>query len=436
MLGITNSTVAPQKGKDNPNESTIIYVSNATTQELLVGDTVLVELGAKSTATEYDKVYSANGFAAPIVFFDDQSFMTSICYDCEKFTYLNGTWSLQNANDIYGDLAGYSGIYQYHSPNIISWLNLNLTQGSIVNTDAFTLIPNSACYLGEYNGQHYCSVKSANDIRPYDPATNTSGTAILDAAGTFRNGFLIGNEGFLVSTSGAVSRFIIDAEGNISWNGSNTISSAFYPLHVTGTSIGHYIFATSSIDKTYRTPETATTTNCTMLVYRIMEDKTVKKVDLPLFRLFETTPCMFNYDYRNQILCVGTRENVYFYQFNPTDLSFTQIQWALDLPIKENTYCYQAYVSPAQSHIVVIARTSSTSFALRIYHTSGELERIVDNNPYHYIANSCVTGVYTGQIDSHGKYGVQIIAPKAVEVTLQTMNGDADEVTFSGGLQA
>lgn len=429
MIGSTNSF--GMAGRDKK-----IYATNNSNETLAVGDKVMVNFGVTSELSPTDFSFTVEaGRVCPLVFFDDYNFLESHGSNTYFYSYQDLVWKVMYAQGIYGSNMARNQLLRYHSSGVISSVAINKgstgATGFLVGQNFLQTLPSNYFYLGKYNDVHYCMKTGSNDVYEYNYNTNTVGDLKLSGDGVTENAVLLGNRGLLVNTSGVVEFFEIDNQDDFSITATCALGGSFNLLFATGVTAGHYLFVTNSFAGVYQDNQTPGS-NSLLFVYQIGENNTIKKVSIGCLQVFETTNCVINYDDRNQILSVGTKDQVFFYQFNQNDKTIVPLNIALDVPSNNLGFCFWPFISPNKETAVVLHKSDVDNFHVYCYVLGKMKYQIVNNSSINYLPDNSFTGFVTQLANASGEYEVEVCMPDDAQISITT-NVAADSVEFLGG---
>jgi len=436
VQGITNALVLSESGGGD-----MIYLKNESGATISQGDKVLFTMGTtgSSTPTTFSHTRDTTNFVInPICFLDNGAFVTSFNSTGYLHILANGTWSSGAANSMYSQWGGY-GTYQYFSDGTIAYWGRYDTQilsGLVSGSGRAQIGPYNNAYMcmGKYDDTTY--ITSGTSVYSWDRDNNTV-TSVLspsigDSTGTAQ-GFarVYGSRLIFQGTSNNQCK-IYSITGASSFTQLSLSTVTGRVLFATGLEQGDYIFVTDNYAAYYNLTTTAQTAH--LFCYQVQSDNTLKQVTVPALSLFETTNCFFAYDNRNNVLSVGTEDNVYFYQFNTLGKTFSIIDVALSsLPTALTGFAYKTMMSPDKSTVVVYAK-DSTACNVNVYSLSTAYSRIVPNSAYYYNLTTSFTGFATGETDSSGNYEISTVLPSVVDVEIK-VNVEPDEIIVIGGAE-
>lgn len=413
-----------------------IYLANASGATISAGQKVLCNLGTIGSDTPTTKTNSTSTTYRPIVFFDNNTFAVTKSNSSAVYSELglkvDGAWTItQSSLYVTSNL---STVFVYDSNGLISYSPLigDGGYGYFMNrvSGELTRITNSSTsyrYLGESAGTHY--IMKYNSTPPfaiYDIDTNTVGSTVTPTDVYYVFGKIIGNKGVFYSSSGYIDVYSIADTGFTKLSG--TLVSSIIPLYITGADVGDYILCTDDATN-YLTPTSAPASH--LFCYQIQSDYSIKRVTVPALALFENKSCVFCFDNRNNVLSIGTDDNVYFCEYE--DGVFKNLNVVLDtLPTNTNGYNYKTMMSPDKKTIVVYAKETTAS--IYVYRLTVAEHKIVTNSALNYQVDTSFTGFATGNTDSSGRYEVQTVLPSAVDYVLGT-DLEPDETTIYGGVE-
>lgn len=422
-----------------------IYLPNESGATISAGDKVLFTLGTNMSANDdsFTVVYKSDSWFAPICILDNRSFvitgegnMSGNYYNGYLFTIINNTWTKGPQSTVYS-LQG-SGSYHYFDNGYINFYNNGsnaLSQFMYASGSINVANDSSKKYAGDYNGFSYV-------------ITNSSGTEYVQkwnkVDNTFTNIFhinsfnpywgyhrIFGNRLF-TSSSEKYRIYTIENDTTFTLLTSGTIASNCYFLEATGLSAGDIVFAVS--DWTHSYSGSSLTNTAFLYCYKIQNNGSLAPYSVPELKIFESTPCYVAYDNRSNILSIGTKNEIYFYEFDTTNKTFTRISvFHTALPIPANDLPLKVQMSPDKSYFVVYARNAVAN-AVYVYTNQESYQRIVPNSQYYYDLTTSFTGIATGETDEDDNYEISTVLPQIVESKIIT-DLEPDEVIIKGGAE-
>ena len=174
-----------------------------------------------------------------------------------------------------------------------------------------------------------------------------------------------------------------------------------------------------------------------MIIYKIVENGTGgRTVELAtdVLKQFQTGDCLAQFDLRNDVLTIGTRDNVFAYKFNRETMSFEQLPYKFDLtPNTANKFCYRLSLSPDLSKAIVTLRSTANDMRVTLYVLGNTKWEIVDNQVFNYNSTTSYIGYATGNVDEDGKVEVEMLLPDEVDIQVETnIDVNESEIIFEG----
>ena len=137
--------------------------------------------------------------------------------------------------------------------------------------------------------------------------------------------------------------------------------------------------------------------------------------------MFQSENCLIFYDNRNDVLTIGTMDNVYAYKFNRDDKKFEQLNYTFMLPDNINqNYCYRLAFSPDMSKAVITVKSTYNTMSVTLYTLGNANWEIVDNQVINYNATTSFSAITTGEVDEDGKVEVKMTLPDKVDLVIDT----------------
>lgn len=427
MIGHTNCCLTATEGGGDT-----IYLANASGSTINAGQKVLCNLGSVGSDMPTTKTSSTNTVYRPILFFDNDTFAITRSNQtgvyAEYGSRANGVWTITESSLC--NTSSLSSIFVYDRNGLINYSPIagQTGVGYFIDKASGTLsqIVSGYRYLGEYDSTHYVmQYNSTPPFATYNISTNTVGTTLTPSTGSYTFGKIIGNK--CVACNSSYFNIFSVADTGFTLLNYTALSSAI-PLYVTGADVGDYIFCTEN-NTNYLTPTSAPASH--LFLYQIQADYSVLPVTVPVLAIFENKSCVFCFDNRNNVLSIGTDDNVYFCEYE--DGVFKNLNVVLDtLPTNTNGYNYKTMMSPDKKTIVVYAKETTAS--IYIYTLTTADHKIVANSALNYHLNTSFTGFATGETDSAGRYEVQTVLPSVVDYVLGT-DLEPDETIIYGGVE-
>lgn len=427
--------------------SDTIYLPNNSGSTITAGDKVLFTMGAtgSSTPDTFTTDYTTSNRFGAICVLDSSSFIISGYASNENgylFTRVNETWT-QGAKSISYASAGY-GVYHYFSDNYIN--SYNEIQGSDINSRFVTAAGTDMVaantyrkYAGYYNNSHYVSAASSSTYGLYkwNTSDNTLTSVLSISSLNPDNGFsrIYGNR--LIATGGN-KYYIYSMTDDVTLTqlSTGTVATDLKMIEATGLErglvAGDIVFAVNNYNAEYSGYQMTGKSN--LYCYEVQSDYTLAYKEIPELKMFESTPCYVAYDNRSNILSIGTKDEVYFYEFDTTTKDFTRLNISHStLPTPADNVPLKTQMMPDKGTFVVYAR-SATANAVYVYSLTTVGNSIVPNNQYNYDLITSFTGFATGNTDSSGNYEVKTVLPEIVNTNIIT-NAEPDEVIITGGAE-
>lgn len=423
-----------------------IYLPNESGATINAGDKVLFTMGAtgSSTPDTFTTDYTTSNRFASVCILDNSSFIISGYASNENgylFTKVNETWTQGAKSTNYAN-AGY-GVYHYFSDYINSY---NEIQGSDIFSRFVTAAGTSMVagntyrkYAGYYNNSHYVSASSSTTYGLYkwNTSDNTLTSVLSISSLSPDNGFsrIYGNR--LIATGG--NRYYIYSmtdDVTLTQLSTGTIATDLKMIEATGLErglvAGDIVFAVNNYNAEYSGYQMTGESN--LYCYEVQSDSTLAYKEIPELKIFENTPCYVAYDNRSNILSIGTKDEVYFYEFDTTTKDFTRINISHSiLPTPAGDIPLKTQMMPDKGTFVVYAR-SATANAVYVYSLTTVGSSIVPNSQYYYDLVTSFTGIATGETDEDGNYEINTVLPPIVESKIIT-DLEPDEVIIKGGAE-
>lgn len=424
-----------------------IFVENSTGSEINSGDKVLVTAGVspKVLGSGFNIANNTSDFQDWGCCFSDND-NAFILYNniWTKYTYLNNKWTSTNVNN--WTKPGNSGFVFFPNGTIhLSGSNAGSRKCFLHNTNT-TPISDDYFYLGRYKGKDYVINRGITWVRDYDFVNNIIGTTDLTE---FPENYCDlcyldeeTGEGFYIPENKKITFFYIDDNGAFQVNNKVALSivSGSDLVTFTGTRVGDYMFFATNYNNKYTTNATENgAEKSSLIVYKIVDNGDGKKSLMFVedeFKLFQLEDCLVQFDMRNDILTVGTRDNVYAYKFNRDGMVFEELPYTFRLTDNTNqVYCYRLMFSPDMSKAIITLRPTRDTMDVSLLILGKAGWEIVSNQHFNYNSSNSFTGIATGNVDDLGRYEVEMTLPEKLDLKVVTdVNVTEDEIIFEGVL--
>lgn len=433
---LTNLPTAIESIPTGGGGDTIYLANKSSKQTYLSGDKVLFTLGTAGDDETYDFTRTLIGSALnPPIFFDNFSLVVSDSQSGNLYSYINNEWTQEPSSSIYADWAVYA-TYQCFDDEVSYYGNVGYSYYSgIVTKDSKKLVygSNDNQYMGKYSERY---AYFAHDVGVYiwDLANNTS-TALFSNAGIGGARFarLFGTKMIYQGDYNCKIYELANYSTLSSMLLNQTLSERI--LFATGLDEGDYLLTTDNYSAYTNTSSTPVTAH--LICYK-MKNGMIEYVQDPVLSMFENTSCFVSYDNRSNILSIGTKDNVYFFEFDSTTKQFSPLNVIIQssaFPVTINDFPYKTMMSPDKTQVAILGRNQSLStFYINVISLSSSDRAIVDNSQYNYDITTSFTGFATGQTDISGKYEVSTVLPEVVTSYLNT-DLEPDEAIFEGDVE-
>ncbi|MBQ8750171.1 MAG: hypothetical protein IJZ30_00860 [Alphaproteobacteria bacterium] len=440
VKGISNAVI----GDVNAEGCEKKFVTNTTTNTYDKGEKVLVNLGIRPSELSrgYDLTSTSPEKDRGSVFVDDNNVIVYFINNGRyKYTFENHQWNALDINSwISYSYPENSGICTYKDGTVrlgcASYQGAisSSTTGILMTSSSLRALPSGYSYMGSYNGKSYAYYSEGNVINVYDKLANVVSDSVLDLANQTSNAYL-GNDGygFVYDTVGNVYFIKVNDDGSVV--NEKTIATGFRvgrydsnPVVLytqTGANIGDFLFFVTNYGYCYNYLGSSTQKQISNLItYEIVDDgnggRTIKERP-DLFNKFQTDNCLIQYDNRNDVLTIGTMDNVYAYKFNRDDRNFEQLNYTFMLPDNINqNYCYRLAFSPDMSKAIVTLRSDYQNMNVSLFTLGNANWEIVDNQVINYNATTSFSAITTGEVDEDGKVEVKLTLPDKVDLVIDT----------------
>lgn len=441
VKGITNAKVFSGKTLGE-----CVYFSKDASFGVEKGRRVLVDMGRYGEDDSKCYVISASSSYCDwgCVFIDNNTVIIFYRNAMTKFSYINGEWE-KNSISSFG--VPQSGGFVLFPNGTVSMFGFNassssaIQSGSILTNMYNRLLPTDITYLGRFNGIDYAVSYYYGHIYPYDMLSNTCGVKIGTLSSGICGGYLDekNGKGFVFTGSDKVIFFYIKDDGSIVLESNIGVENAGSMRMVgwTGCDVGDYLFfATNYASKYVNNSSISASVKSCLVVYKIVEDKygmRVIELDNETLRYFQENDCLVQYDNRNDVICIGTRDSVYAYKFNRGDDRFEPFYLGIQLFVITEPYCYRLALSPGLDKAFVSVRMEKSVIDCHMYDIGGAKRKIVKDDAVNYNSSSCFVGFMTGNLNSNGEAEVKVLLPDSVGVKFITnIDVENDEISFEG----
>lgn len=424
-----------------------IFVENSTGSEINSGDKVLVTAGVspKVLGSGFNITNNTSGYQDWGCCFTDND-NAFILYNSlwTKYTYLDDKWTSTNVNN--WTKSAQAGFIFFPNGTIYLSSSNSGHQACFLYSSTTTAIPTYHIYLGRYKGKDYVIYRSTHRVYDYDFASNTASTTILTQFTDINCNLCYldeeTGEGFSIPESKRITFFHIDDNGAFQVNDTIVLSIIGNSKLVTftGTRVGDYMFFATNYNNKYTTNSTENSAEkSSLIVYKIVDNGDGKKGLMLVedeFKLFQLEDCLVQFDMRNDVLTIGTRDNVYAYKFNRDGMFFEELPYTFRLTDNTNqVYCYRLMFSPDMSKAIITLRPTYNTMDVSLLVLGKAGWEIVSNQHFNYNSSNSFTGIATGNVDDLGRYEVEMTLPEKLDLKVVTdVDVADDEIIFEGVL--
>ena len=415
-----------------------LFVENKSGVDFVQGEKVLVNFGEveSSSAVVVNEQNSNKQFMS--AFLNDNTFLFKYYGKGYNYTYKNNEWvaSTFNASSInpQNTIINPDGM-------VVNTYWKGGYGGATIYTPGLERQMSSSGHtpIGEYNGVNYAVSSGSssiyyNNIYSYNPSTLTS-TTVLEGAfwSSITKCFLEGNNIFAAYERG-YKTIKINEDNTLTVLPEKSFGATVYPQFITGIGEGEILF-TSQSDNPFNGNFADTNSVLSTFVMSMSEDGVVlTPKTIPQLAQFETTNCFFFFDPRNDVLTVGTRDNVYAFQFDKETKSFNEIGLSLELPEKQENQYYHLFLSPDLSKAIVsVFNSSNYIITIKAYIMETVALNVYSDSASFYRGKTSFTGFATGNVDENGRVEVEMLLPEKIDLNIVTDIDVLDnEVIFEG----
>jgi len=435
-----------------------IYLPNESGATINAGDKVLFTLGTNDSAgaETFTTVYKSSlPTYSPICILDNYSFIIagrsdSSTYNGYLFTKVNNSWLQGSLNNIYTTVGANSVFQYFENGDIINNSYRNDYEGFITSVGRNKTIPgrDDCRYIGDYNGTSFLIYWYSGSIRvcTWDKAAGTYSQVLAITDFSSKDGLYRiftdtsfgtrmianNNKNYKIYTLSGTSTFTLLSQGNIGTDSNITFIGA------TGLATGDVVFAVDNYTYNYNAYAMASGTipsaSSHLFCYKMQSDGLLAYYGDTQLKLFENTPCYVAYDNRSNILSIGTKDEVYFYEFDTTNKAFNRISvFHTPLPTPTSNVPLRVQMTPDKSTFVVYGYSSSAN-PVYVYTNQESYQRIVPNSQYYYDLTTSFTGIATGETDEDDNYEISTVLPPIVDSKIIT-DLEPDEVIIKGNAE-
>ena len=344
------------------------FVTNSTTNTYTGGEKVLVNLGIRpSELSRGFDLKTNNGVRDYGSAFVDNNDVVSLypSYLSRKFTFSNNQWSDLDISS-WSAINIYNPFYRFYKDGFTTICNASILTGSdaskyftggVITTSTCYNLPSDYAYLGNFNGQDYAYSSKNKIVTKYDRYNNTIGDTVGSTGYFAITAFMDDNgKGAILRSNNTLGFFTINENNEFSYNNIITLGTPTTAMlaFFTGANIGDFLFFVTNYDTVYKSNSSSSPKQISNLItYEIVDDgnggRTIKERP-DLFNKFQTENCLIQYDNRNDVLTIGTMDNVFAYKFNRDTRNFEQLNYTFMLPDNTNkNFCYRLAFSPDMS---------------------------------------------------------------------------------------
>ncbi len=378
-----------------------------------------------------------------LIFTDNETALVYFVNAMRKYVFTSNSWSeIDISTWGYSNNAG--GFTTFKNGLIRLGENANTsTPSSLITSNGRIELPSSGMYLGEYNGQSYAYDMYNKKVFKYDLLSNTLGDTVLTNSHGGNNGSICyldsqTGKGFTVTRMSCIQFFDVDENGTFTENNyiNLNVKENEEIVGYTGADVGDYIFFATNCFSRYYINNTTAIPDSYLRVYKIVETLGKRYLELQnnMFKSFQVEDCYAKFDLRNDVLTVGTRNNVYAYKYHRDTKSFEELNTDFNLVANSNKYfSYRLAFSPDMSKALVTLRSETYLMDVTLYTLGSSSWKIVSNQKFNYNSTNSFTGFATGNVDSEGKVEVDIVLPETINLNIVTdVNVASDEIVVEG----
>ena len=440
VTGVTNAVIGKTEIET---EGDVVYAKSASGGVYHKGDKVIIKMGNLGT-DDLDKTLDAtsNYSNTGLVFVDNENAFVLFGNTSRKFTFYDNEWvetdiSAWKIPSNFGVMLFRNGLISLSAIDISS----NSSNGAILSNSLVKTISNCR-YIGEYNGVKYCCYVSGNDVYEYLVDENkNAGTLLLNGSRYNKNAYIddITGRGFLINDSDVIEFMYPGDDGKFVLENTFQVPlrDAAKLITFTGADEGDYLFFGTNFQASYNA--TTSSAMSQLIVYKIVynsEGKKVLELQEDLFKIFQIQSCFVQFDLRNDVLTIGTLNDVFAYKFNRETGKFEDLGVILDLPVNESKeYCYRLVYSPDMSKVMVTVRTSYNTMVVKIYTVKYDGIKIFGNDGFNYNSVLSFTGIVENEMDENEMYEVKTALPEQLKIVVKT-DGDVknNEIIVEGAV--
>jgi hypothetical protein len=427
-----------------------IFLPNESGSTISAGDKVLFTLGVKGSDTPETfttAYYLGYPNFNPICVLDNYSFIvsgrTGSSYNGYLFQKTNNTWTQGSISTLYGNTNMAYLTYQYFSTGYIPSCNYVNNNSYLVSSAGLTTAINDTYrYIGDFATTSYVAYSTSwqgnysGRVAKWDKGAGTA-TSVLTISGfaTHRGLYRIfgsrllacDSQNYKVYTISDSDTFTLLSQGTFGTDNKVRIIGA------TGLQTGDVLFMVNDYSDNYNNSGANTNPPATayLFCFKVQSDGTIIPYEDTQLKIFESTPCYVAYDNRSNILSIGTKDEVYFYEFDTLGKIFNRINITHStLPTPYSNVPLRVQMTPDKSTFIVYAYSSSAN-PVYVYTLTNLKHCIVPNSDYHYDLVTSFTGIATGETDEDDNYEISTVLPPIVDSKIIT-DLEPDEVIIKG----
>ena len=442
MIGQTNSLVGGLGG-------TLVFAKPLPSQILHKDDKVFVKQVDFNTEQTYTATVSGtaqthNTYIEPF-FLNDMVVLCLAPDNTFSFEYIKYATGWVAAMDAFlVDNLSYALFRTHTRGNFLVLGGKYLLISDAMHVDDVT--SNNCYYAGKFGNYDYAVSSLNGSVHLYHWGTKTADNAVLSQSLSYATHGADEGAGLLfVQDTNMVFYLIGYANDSFALKGYSALSG--FVVAYTGLGSGDYLFTVESHGATYNkhylstsdTTYVAGSGTCNLKIYISDGEGGVTAIGAssPLYR-FTLTPSVAHFDSRTNILFIGTTTGVYFFYWDKTDNTFTEIVIdGLELPVNpDGNHIYNAALSPNLRNLLVYCGNAGDGGRnVKIYDLVGVASAdwlVVNDADIKDCSHLVWSAVATGNTDNNGNAELKIVLPAEENVSV-AITPTPDSFNFLGG---
>jgi len=312
-------------------------------------------------------------------------------------------------------------------------------------TRADNISQNNIYYAGKFGDYDYAVSSLDCSVYSYDWETKSVQAVVFSRAFNYATHGADENANLLFVQDTNMT-FHLFGFANDAFTEVGSSALAGFIVAYTGLDVGDYLFAVEPHGTIYNknylsysdTDYVAGSGTCHLKIYVSDGEGGVTPIGAssPLYR-FTTEAAIAHFDSRTNILFIGTTTGVYFFYWDKTDNSFTEIVIdGLELPVNpDGDHIYNAALSPNLRNLLVYCgNAGSGGRNVKIYDLVGVTSAdwlVVNDADIKDCSHLVWSAIATGNTDDNGNVELKIVLPEAENVSV-SITPTPDSFNFLG----